>query len=363
MPGVLVLVVDRDGDVERKAGIKTPLVGREEVLRGAMELLLADPEEADGNTMFKAVKVYDELPDREKEIAVLSGLETRGPSADRKVLAELEEVLEKFPASEAIFVSDGYEDETLIPIISSKVPVTSVVRVVVKHSARVEETYAIIARYLKMIWHERPYRTYFLGIPGIATLLFGAFSFFGLLQRALEALAIVLGGALVVRGFGLDEKIQVLAHFHPTTILRTVSLIASISALILGLYLSYLDIASLSVFQASISNPEIFAENAALIAGTFIKSFTPALVASVMIYVFGSALQIVLSEGEGLSWRILVAVASVILYFILEETANVLIEPLRGIGDLVVYVVVGLSVMFLSGVLLRWASAKLGGVK
>ncbi|MGB9756847.1 MAG: DUF373 family protein, partial [Candidatus Bathyarchaeales archaeon] len=58
---ILILCVDRDGDLGTKAGVKTPVVGREQNLNAAVALALKDPEESDANAMFEAVRVYDRL--------------------------------------------------------------------------------------------------------------------------------------------------------------------------------------------------------------------------------------------------------------------------------------------------------------
>jgi hypothetical protein len=42
---ILILCVDRDGDLEVKSAIKTPLLGRTANLDGAVALALKDPEE------------------------------------------------------------------------------------------------------------------------------------------------------------------------------------------------------------------------------------------------------------------------------------------------------------------------------
>ncbi|MGI0085159.1 MAG: DUF373 family protein, partial [Nitrososphaerales archaeon] len=57
----LIICVDRDNDVGLKTGIKTPILGKDACLHAASALALADPEEADANTIFAAVKQYDEF--------------------------------------------------------------------------------------------------------------------------------------------------------------------------------------------------------------------------------------------------------------------------------------------------------------
>ena len=58
---VLVICVDRDDDLGKKAKIKGPVIGREKNIEAGTALILADPGEADANTIFEAVKIFDEL--------------------------------------------------------------------------------------------------------------------------------------------------------------------------------------------------------------------------------------------------------------------------------------------------------------
>ena len=48
--GLLVIAIDRDNDLGRKTGIRSPVLGRESNVKAAIELGLADPEESDTNT-------------------------------------------------------------------------------------------------------------------------------------------------------------------------------------------------------------------------------------------------------------------------------------------------------------------------
>ena len=43
---LLVLCVDRDDDVGSKAKVPTPILGRDSVVKAAIQLISADPEEA-----------------------------------------------------------------------------------------------------------------------------------------------------------------------------------------------------------------------------------------------------------------------------------------------------------------------------
>jgi putative membrane protein len=114
-------------------------------LDGAVALALKDPEEPDANAMFEAVRLYDRLhnerqPGEVFEVATISGSDLGGVSADRKLVAELNSLQESFGANEVILVSDGFSDEAVLPLVESRVPVSSVRRIVIKHSESIEET-------------------------------------------------------------------------------------------------------------------------------------------------------------------------------------------------------------------------------
>ena len=211
---ILILCVDRDGDLEKKAEIKTPLLGRTSNLDAAVSLALRDPEEPDANAMFEAVRLYDRLqgekqPDEYFEVATISGSELGGVGADRKLVAELSKLLGSFDASEIILVTDGYSDEAILPLVESRVPVSSVRRIVVKHSESIEETAALFSRYLRLIWENPRYARLALGVPGLLFFLFGVLSVIpGAVNYYLISIVLILGGVLLVKGFGVDRGVK-----------------------------------------------------------------------------------------------------------------------------------------------------------
>jgi len=58
---LLVICVDRDNDVGEKTGISTPVVGRDACIEAAQRLALEDPEDAVSNSIFSAIKTYEDL--------------------------------------------------------------------------------------------------------------------------------------------------------------------------------------------------------------------------------------------------------------------------------------------------------------
>jgi putative membrane protein len=253
---VLILCVDRDADLGVKAGIKTPVIGRKENLNAAVALALKDPEEPDANAMFEAIHIYDRLkgegePDEILEISTISGSELGGVGADRKIVAELNELLGSFPASEVMLVTDGYTDEAVLPLVESRVPVSSVRRIVVKHSESIEETAALFSRYLKLIVDNPRYSRIALGLPGVLFLILGILSIFNLLYYYWIAFIFVLSVFLVVKGFGVDKAVKNvykwIDEFSPPPLrvqISTFSAIAGIVCVVLAFYLGWANVAT-----------------------------------------------------------------------------------------------------------------------
>ena len=204
---LLVICVDRDNDVGEKAGIATPVVGRDSCIEAAQRLALEDPEDADSNSIFAAIKTYEDLISKgyQVEVITVAGVKDRGVQADEKILVEIKKVLEKFSANGAVIVSDGEDDESVIPVIQNVLPVVSVQRVVMKVSRSVEYSYAVFGKYLKMIAYDSKYSKFFLGVPGILLLIGGIATVFGYTAQILAVLVSILGGAFLIRAFDIDK--------------------------------------------------------------------------------------------------------------------------------------------------------------
>ncbi len=210
-PKTLILCIDQDDDIGKKGGVSTPVVGVDANREAASTLAIADPEEADSNAMFGAIKLYRELtakyPDEKFEVATIAGTSTGGVEADRVMVEELKTVLASFTADGIILVTDGFADDVLKPILQSRVPVTSVHHVTVKHSERIEETYAVFGKYLRMIIDDPYYSRIALGVPGILLLIFGFLIASNQLQNAGLAVVFVLGVVFFLKGFGIYDRI------------------------------------------------------------------------------------------------------------------------------------------------------------
>ena len=201
----LVVCIDRDDDLGRKAGVVGPVVGRAPVLDAAARLGTADPEDSDTNALFAAVSLLDELrgAGEECEVCVLTGSPKVGVLSDRRVSDQFDHVLEEVHATSAYLVSDGAEDEFLFPILASRVKVDGVRRVYVRQSASIESTYYTLVRALK----DPKLRAKTVLPFALAILILGIAAAGGVLLWGVIGLAIVLGVYLIFWTFDIDEAI------------------------------------------------------------------------------------------------------------------------------------------------------------
>ena len=227
---LLVICIDRDNDVGEKAGIVTPVVGRDACIEAAQRLALEDPEDADSNSIFAAIKTYEDLISKgyKVEVITVAGVKNRGVQADEKILAETRKVLEKFAANGAVIVSDGEDDESVIPVIQNVLPVVSVQRVVMKVSRSVEYSYAVFGKYLKMIAYDSRYSKFFLGVPGILLLIGGIASVFEFTTEIFAVLVSILGGAFLIRAFDIDRAWSNWSKPTPMGFIRIFTMVAGI---------------------------------------------------------------------------------------------------------------------------------------
>lgn len=199
MARTLVLGVDRDDDFGRKLGIRTPLVGREAHLDAATRMLLADPEESDANGMFAAVAEHDALVAKGEsvEVATVCGAAKLGVEADRKLAFELDRVLTDLKPERCVVVTDGAEDESMMPLVTSRVRVDAVRRVVVRQHAGLEHTYYLLSRSLD---DPKVLRTFVFPLA-LALVVFGAFALAGYPGEGVGALALTLGAVYLWKSF------------------------------------------------------------------------------------------------------------------------------------------------------------------
>jgi len=344
---ILVLCVDRDDDIGKKTGIQTPIFGREENLQAATSLLLKDPEEADGNAMFEAIRVYDRLctgsslEERNHEIVTIAGSELRGMEADRKLTTELTHVLKTFPATGVILVTDGFADEEIRPLIQSRVPVVSVRRVVVRHSESIEETVAVFSRYLKLLTQTPRYARVVIGLPGILFIILAILYLTEMLKYAWIAFFMVVGFYLFIKGFGLDEPMKRF-YFRFKSIslpplpvqIAGFGLGAGLLLILIGFYQgAYVASSSVSIWDA----PATF-------LGLFIEEAVTLSVVGVCTIFVARLIRWILERDRRLWQTMVIIVVSAWSWFILTETAKILVDPTYTYNALVVNIIIGIII-------------------
>ncbi len=337
--------------MEAKTRIHSPLYGRETMLSAATKLAIADPEEADANAMFAAVRELDQLKSKgvKCEVAVVCGRSESGFEADRKIRRELESLLGREEYTGIVLVSDGVEDQQVIPVIQSLKPITSLVRIVVKHSRTVEETYLVLGRYLRMLVFDSRYSRWAIGVPGIIFLLTGILVLLNRTAEAALAVLLILGSAAFVRGFNVDRFVAGMFTHRPSGYVRLFTIVATILIFLVALSSgsSYMASAAPNEVAAVVASPTAFLVYGSMLIGYFLQGSIALIWTSFGVYLVGGILA-TLSRGSIKAWRSAVAlVILVLLYLPVNQFSTFLISGGRSSSVLLVtYVLLGLAAVF-----------------
>ena len=265
---ILVLCIDRDDDIGCKAGMETPVIGRESCIKAGIKLAIEDPEDSDSNAIFAAIKSYEELLSKgyNSEVALAAGKFNRGIEADEKLGFEVQDILSMYKADSAVIVSDGEDDEVVIPIVQAIVPIVSVQRVIIKQSRSVEYSYAILGRYIKMLVFDPRYSKFFLGVPGALLVASGLATLLGLTKEAIAILLSILGSAFIIRAFDIDKALGSLGRPTPSTFIRIFSIFAGILIILVSVANGFSSIPT-EVLRSGMSTSEIISNR--IIVGSF----------------------------------------------------------------------------------------------
>ncbi len=354
MKKVMVLCVDRDDDLGRKARLQGPIIGRNENLKAATQLGLVDAEDSDVNSILRAVGLADSIEDdaRKKklkitvEVVTLTGHPDVGAESDVRISRQLEQVMEKISPDETIFVSDGLEDEQIIPLIGEKARITATERVVVKQSERLEETYLIITRYLSEIASDPRRARVFLGLPGLALVIFALTSVAQApMWIGLVSVVFLVGGYLAIIGFGLDKHLSALAGYLKTVY---VSVKESGSEGRLTFY-SYTTSILLGVVGGAVIAYRLLSARAGMVNSQFFmelytKHAFPFILSIVVLTVLGKMVDDYF-EKDVRMWNYLVLGTSMITFLIvLQRALNFVISPAEGLTPLVMTALLGIII-------------------
>jgi putative membrane protein len=350
----LIICIDRDDDIGIKANVETPIIGREETIQAATSLAVADPEEADANAMFGSIRLYDQIvkdfPEEIFQVSTIAGDSKGGVVADKKMVEELNMVLSEFNATGVILVTDGYADEELIPIIQSRVPINSIHHVVVKHSERIEQTWAVVFRYLRMMMEDPQYARISLGVPGILFIIFGFLIASNQIENAGMMVAFVLGIVLFLKGFGLDEKIaEIRPRLPPAE--TWLNLISSGLGVILAILGAYQGFTYAWKFVPKPTQPfwdlSFWASNLPELSGAFLERGTDLISLGIAAAIIGDAASnYIQKRGERIWENVIGLVFLFWMRLIVIESAKILRDPeitLTLFSPLIFYTVAGVT--------------------
>ncbi|HLB72131.1 MAG: DUF373 family protein [Candidatus Methanoperedens sp.] len=200
---ILIICIDRDNDLGEKAGIPSPIIGRVANLDAAVRLASSDPEDSDINTIFGGINLYDKIAAEggDVEIVSIAGEKMVGLRADMRIAEQLDRILEQLKPDRAILVSDGAEDESVLPIIQSRIKVDYVHRIIVKQHENLESTYYII----KQAFNDpKISHTFFMPL-GLAFMIYAISLYAQRPEVAIIAITGAIGIYMLFRGTGLDD--------------------------------------------------------------------------------------------------------------------------------------------------------------
>lgn len=202
----LIICIDRDNDLGEKAGVSGPIIGRAANIDAAVKLASSDPEDSDTNTIFGGINVYDKLNSEKRDVEIVSiaGDKKVGFISDRKISEQLDSILAQLKPEKAILVSDGAEDESVLPLIQSRVKVDAVHRIIVKQHENLESTYYILK---KAFNDPKISHTFFMPI-GLVFLIYAISLYFNRPEIAVMAITAAIGVYMLFRGTGLDDAVD-----------------------------------------------------------------------------------------------------------------------------------------------------------
>jgi putative membrane protein len=143
-------------------------------------------------------------------VAVVTGTAKADVSANRKVGDEVDTVLASLSTGEdvrALVVTDGAQDESVLPVVRSRVPIDGVRRVVVRQAQSLESMYYTF----KQVLSDPETRGTILVPLGILLLIYPIAilgDLIGLRGSTFGAVSALLGLYLLFRGLGLERAID-----------------------------------------------------------------------------------------------------------------------------------------------------------
>ncbi|MCK4730755.1 MAG: DUF373 family protein [Candidatus Aenigmarchaeota archaeon] len=333
---ILVICVDRDNDIGEKLGVNGPIIGRKECLEVAKNLALEDPGETDANSLFGAIKEYDKLKEQGEKVylAAFTGDKIVGTESDAKIVRQLEGVIKKYSIKKAVFVSDGAEDECLIPIIQSKLQILSVVKIVVRQSSQLESGYYVALNFFKDIVNDPQASKIVLGLPAITLVLYSLFGDLG--WRVTLG---VIGGYLMIKAFHMERFVisfvnELTATFSKDKV-SFFCYILSLAFITIGLVQGY-------------NNYNLYLNSNILVSGlSFVQGSLSYFFIAMLTLLTGKLLYIYGKSSEAIKYITYYALTFSI-YVVLENSVQYIMFPEYNPLYLVISIVLGFLIIFIA---------------
>lgn len=288
MAKTLILNIDRDDDFGRKAQVKSPIIGIHDNLDAANKIGIIDPEDSDLNAIFFAISIYEKLKKEGKdiEIATLCGDINVGVTSDQRLSEQLDIVIRQTNAEDAIVISDGAEDEFILPIIQSRLKISSIQRVNVKQSKQLEDTYY---RIIKLLDEDKVKKQFFLPIA-LILIVWAIFAILGMAASGFGAILFTLGVYLLIRTFGSEKKIALIWHeFRAGLLLGRPSFYTTILAFV---------IIVVTVFYAYNNTFNLYQQYLDVLILKFLAAITWGIVAAGLLAAFGRVTDVYIREKK-----------------------------------------------------------------
>ena len=330
-----------------------------------MKLAISDPEEADANAIFASIKTYNDLDKSGRicEVAIVTGTHSGGFKSDEKIRQEIKTIIDKTNITDVILVSDDSDESVILPIVQDLISINSIQRVVIKHSGALEETYAVLGRYLKMLIYDQRYSKFALGVPGLIFMSWAFLAIFGLLSQAVTVTLAILGIAFVVRGFDLDRLTMSLPKLELSSYVRLFSLVSGFLVIIIGTFFGFSALSRSPKFSDSFSNPSNLLYSVPELIGTFAVESLVFIWTGLGLFVVGGMLSNWITDNTRKVIRGGVLLLTLIfLFFPIQQFSSILI----GEGDTFIFIsslIFGLVSSFVSVIYMYQRYIRIPGSK
>ena len=127
-----------------------------------------------------------------------------GPRSDRAIASQLEEVIQEFQPDSAVLVTDGADDEASLPIITSRLRVDHIEKIIVRQNRGIESTYYYIVKAVE----DPRWRARLLVPLAIFLMIFGLGIILPNGGILIGAMPLIMGIWVLTKGLGLEQQLD-----------------------------------------------------------------------------------------------------------------------------------------------------------